>query len=76
MFHIDLIPARWYNNIFSNTQEELAITICSRKLAPDDDKLVYEHQIGTNFDILNEIRHTQLFTETGKQNLSRKAKYN
>ncbi|CAB5186867.1 unnamed protein product [Rhizophagus irregularis] len=29
-----------------------------------------------NFDILNEIRHMQLFSETVKQNLSHKAKYN
>ncbi|CAB4390070.1 unnamed protein product [Rhizophagus irregularis] len=27
MFHIGLIPARWYNDIFSSTQEELAIAI-------------------------------------------------
>ncbi|PKC02002.1 hypothetical protein RhiirA5_381296, partial [Rhizophagus irregularis] len=76
MFHIGLIPARWYNDIFSSTQEELAIAICSKKNAPDDDKLVYEHQIRVNFDILNEIRHMQLFSETVKQNLSHKAKYN
>ncbi|CAB4490355.1 unnamed protein product [Rhizophagus irregularis] len=53
---------------------------CNRNLqqknAPDDDKLVYEHQIRVNFDILNEIRHMQLFSETVKQNLSHKAKYN
>ncbi|CAG8675883.1 14424_t:CDS:2 [Rhizophagus irregularis] len=58
------------------TQEELAVTVCGKKYASDDGKLVYEHQVLTNFDILNEIRHTQLFSETVKQNLSRKAKYN
>ncbi|CAB5360448.1 unnamed protein product [Rhizophagus irregularis] len=76
MFHIGLIPARWYSDVFSSTQEELAVTVCGKKYASDDGKLVYEHQVLTNFDILNEIRHTQLFSETVKQNLSRKAKYN
>ena len=76
MFHIGLIPSRWYSDIFSSTQEELAITVCGKKYASDDGKIVHEHQIRTNFDVLNEIRHTQLFSETVKQNLSRKAKYN
>ncbi|CAB5370180.1 unnamed protein product [Rhizophagus irregularis] len=49
---------------------------CSKKNVPDDDKLVYEHQIRVNFDILNEICHMQLFSETVKQNLSHKTKYN
>src|SRR6266498_3861545 len=29
-----------------------------------------------NFDMLNEIRHTQVFLETVKQNLTRQVKYN
>ncbi|CAB4446667.1 unnamed protein product [Rhizophagus irregularis] len=69
MFHIGLIPARWYSDVFSSTQEELAVTVCGKKYASDD-------QVLMNFDILNEIRHTQLFSETVKQNLYRKAKYN
>ena len=60
----------------SNPQEEFAITICSSKSASDDNKIAYEHQIRTNFDVLNEICHTQLFSETVRQNLSRQAKYN
>jgi hypothetical protein len=76
MFHIGLIPSRWYNNMFSSFQEEFAITICGKKCESDGSKLIYEHQIRTNFDVLNEIRHTQLFSETVKQNLSHKAKYN
>jgi hypothetical protein len=76
MFHIGLISARRYNDIFSSTQEELAIAICSKKNASDDDKLVYEHRLKVNFDMTNEICHMQLFSEIVKQNLSRKAKYN
>jgi hypothetical protein len=60
----------------SNPQKELAITICSNKSALGGDKSAYEHQIMTNFDVLNEIRHTQLFSETVNQSLSRQAKYN
>src|SRR2546423_8921711 len=69
MFHISLIPCRWYNNMTSNTQEELAVAICSKKSALGRE-FTYEHQIRANFDILSEIRHTQLFSETVKQNLS------
>lgn len=76
MFHIGLIPSRWYNDMTSNPQQELAITICSNKSESVGDKIANEHQIMTNFDVLNEIRHTQLFSETVRQNLSRQAKYN
>ena len=73
MFHVGLIPTRWYNEITLDPQEEAAITVCSKKY---DNEPVYEHQIRTNFDALNKIRHVQVFSETVKQNLSHKAKYN
>ena len=50
--------------------------ICSNNNASDNGKPVYEYQIRTNFDVLNEIYHTWLFLKTIKQNLSHKAKYN
>src|ERR1044071_7827332 len=59
-----------------NSQEEIAITICSIKNVSNNDEFIYEHQIETNFDTLNKICHTQAFLETVKQNLSYKAKYN
>jgi hypothetical protein len=71
MFHIGLIPDRWYNEKFPNFQEEPAITICSEKNEP-----MHEHQIRPDFSLLHEIRHTQAFSETVKQNLSHRAKYN
>jgi hypothetical protein len=37
---------------------------------------MYEHQIRPDFSLLHEIRHTQAFSETVKQNVSRQAKYN
>lgn len=37
---------------------------------------MYEHPIEPNFDTLNEIRNIQMFSETVKQNLSHKVKYN
>src|SRR5277367_5618593 len=73
MFHVGLIPTRWYHEILSSSQEEPAITICSDICR---DKPVYEHQIRTNFNLLNEIHHMHLFLETVMQNLSHKAKYN
>ncbi|RHZ51071.1 hypothetical protein Glove_485g33 [Diversispora epigaea] len=76
MFHIGLIPSRWYNDVTFDPRKELAITICSEKTRPNDDKNVYEHQVRTNFDLLNKIRHTHLFSETVRANLSHKAKYN
>ncbi|RHZ87503.1 hypothetical protein Glove_34g33 [Diversispora epigaea] len=76
MFHIDLIPFRWYNDVTFDPRKELAITICSEKTRSNDDKNVYEHQVRTNFDLLNKIRHTHLFSETVRVNLSHKAKYN
>ncbi|RHZ85076.1 hypothetical protein Glove_71g119 [Diversispora epigaea] len=75
MFHIGLIPSRWYNDVTFNPQKEFAITIRSKE-SETDDKSIYEHQIRTNFDILNEFRNTQLFSETVRANLSHKAKYN
>ncbi|RIA79304.1 hypothetical protein C1645_794590 [Glomus cerebriforme] len=71
MFHIRLIPDRWYNERFSNFQEEPAITICSEKNKP-----MYEYQIRLDFSLLHEIHHTQAFSEIVKQNLSNQAKYN
>ena len=56
-----------------NPQEEAAITVYGKK---DGSKFVYEHKIRTNFDTLNEIHNTQVFSETVKQNLSRQVKYN
>lgn len=76
MFHISLIPSRWYNEIAYEPQKEYAITVCNKKSASDEDEVVYEHQIEMNFDMLNEIRHTQVFSETVKQNLTRQVKYN
>jgi len=73
MFHIGLIPARWYNEITLDPQEEAAIAICSKKY---NGEFKYEHQIQTNFDGLNKIRCVQVFSESVKQNLSHKAKYN
>ncbi|CAG8736693.1 16362_t:CDS:1, partial [Racocetra fulgida] len=55
--------------------EEVAITICSNQQTSDNE-LVYEHKIVTNFNMLNEIRHTHILSETIRQNLSSKAKYN
>jgi len=71
MFHIGLIPDRWYNEKFPDFQEEPAIKILSEKNNP-----IYEHQIRPDFSLLHEIRHTQAFSETVKQNLSHQAKYN
>ena len=77
MFHVGLIPARWYNNeTINDPQKEVAITIFSQKLSSDDAEPVYEHQIEPNFDTLNEIRNLQIFSETVRQNLSHKVKYN
>ena len=78
MFHIGLIPARWYNSnaMIFDPQKEAAITICGNKNVSNSDEFIYEHQIETNFDTLNKIRHIQVFSETVKQNLSHKAKYN
>ncbi|CAB5193477.1 unnamed protein product [Rhizophagus irregularis] len=73
MFHIGLIPDRWYNEKFPDFQEEPAIAIYSEKNTVNP---TYEHQIRTDFSLLHEIRHTQAFSETAKQNLSHKAKYN
>ncbi|CAB5373819.1 unnamed protein product [Rhizophagus irregularis] len=73
MFHIGLIPDRWYNEKFPNFQEEPEIAIYSEKNTVNP---TYEHQIRTDFSLLHEIRHTQAFSETAKQNLSHKAKYN
>ena len=50
---------------FLYSQEEIAITMCE-KHASDDGKLVYEHQIMPDFNILNEIRHMQVFSASGK----------
>ena len=72
MFHIGLIPDRWYNEKFSDVQEEPTITICSKK---NTTKSMDEHQIRLDFSLLYEIRHIQAFLETVKQNLSRQAKY-
>ena len=53
--------------------EEAAITVCNKK---DGSKSIYEHKIKIDFDMLNEIRNIQVFSETVKQNLSRQVKYN
>src|SRR3954452_12031183 len=71
MFHIGLISDRWYNEKFSDFQEEPAITVCNEKNKP-----MHKHQIRPDFSLLHEIRHTQAFSETVKQNLSHQAKYN
>ena len=61
MFHIGLIPDRWYNEKFPDFQEEPAITICSEKNKP-----IHEHQIRLDFSLLHEIRYTQAFSEIVK----------
>ncbi|PKK60259.1 hypothetical protein RhiirC2_856939 [Rhizophagus irregularis] len=63
MFHIGLIPDRWYNEKFFDFQEESAIAIYSEKNT-------------VNPTLLHKIHHIQAFSETAKQNLSHKAKYN
>lgn len=75
MFHVGLIPNRWYIDITYDPQKEAAITVCNKNLASDGSDVIYEHQIETNFDRLNEIRHTQVFSETVKKNLSHQVKY-
>ncbi|CAG8709407.1 8951_t:CDS:2 [Gigaspora margarita] len=55
--------------------KEVTITICSNQQASNNE-FIFEHQIATNFDILNEIRYTHKLSETVKQNLSYKTKYN
>ena len=75
MFHIGLIPDRWYNEKALNYQKEPAVTIC-RKRATNCVDPVYEHQIAPDFNLLHDIRHTQAFLENAKQNLSHQAKYN
>ncbi|CAG8650134.1 12173_t:CDS:2 [Funneliformis mosseae] len=37
---------------------------------------MYEHQVRPDFSLLHEIRYTQAFLKTVKQNLSHQAKYN
>ena len=37
---------------------------------------MHKHQIRLDFSLLHEIRHTQAFSETVKQNLFHRAKYN
>ncbi|CAG8773889.1 2848_t:CDS:2, partial [Racocetra fulgida] len=54
---------------------EVAITICSSREASRNE-IVYKHRVVTNFDILNEIQHTQPLSETIRQNLAYKTKYN
>ena len=75
MFHIGLIPDRWYNEKALNYQKEPAVTIC-RKHATNCVDPMYEHQIASDFNLLHDIRHTQAFSENAKQNLSHQAKYN
>ncbi|CAG8794855.1 22191_t:CDS:1, partial [Gigaspora margarita] len=41
-----------------------------------NNEFIFEHQIATNFDMLNEIRHTYKLSETIRQNLSHKTKCN
>ncbi|CAG8756803.1 2625_t:CDS:2, partial [Gigaspora rosea] len=55
--------------------KEVAITVCSNQQASNNE-FIFEHQIATNFDMLNEIRHTHKLSETVRQNLSRKTKNN
>ncbi|RGB36082.1 hypothetical protein C1646_667222 [Rhizophagus diaphanus] len=67
MFHIGLILARWYNSEMTNDpQKEAAITIFSKKSSSNDREFVCKHPIEPNFDILNEIRNVQMFSETVK----------
>jgi len=42
----------------------------------NSDEFIYKYQIETNFNTLNKIYHIQIFSETVKQNLSHKTKYN
>ncbi len=59
-----------------DSQKEAAITIGGNKNVSNSNEFIYKHQIETNFDTLNKIYHIQVFSETVKQNLSHKAKYN
>ncbi|CAG8597395.1 9900_t:CDS:2 [Cetraspora pellucida] len=43
---------------------------------PNNNISIYEHQINSGFNFLNKIHHTQIFSETVKQNLSCQIKYN
>jgi hypothetical protein len=67
LFYIGLILARWYNETVCDPQEEAVITVYSKK---GNGKFIYKHKIETNFDMLNEICNTQIFSETVKRNLS------
>ncbi|PKK62351.1 hypothetical protein RhiirC2_790510 [Rhizophagus irregularis] len=62
--------------MINDPQKEAAITIFSKKSLSDNREFVYEHLIEPNFDILNEIRNVQIFSETVKFNLFYKVKYN
>lgn len=67
IFYISLIPAWWYNSkIINNPQKETAVTIFSKKSSLDNREFIYEHPIKPNFDILNEIRNVQIFSEIVK----------
>ncbi|PKC59420.1 hypothetical protein RhiirA1_469461 [Rhizophagus irregularis] len=55
--------------------QEPAIAIYSEKNTINPTG-TYKYQIRTDFSLLHEIRHTQAFLKTAKQNLSFKAKYN
>ncbi|PKY59220.1 hypothetical protein RhiirA4_481795 [Rhizophagus irregularis] len=73
MFYVSLIPNRWYIDITYESQKEAAIIVCNN--VSGDSEVVYEHQIEMNFNMLNEIRYTQVFSETVKKNLSNQVKY-
>jgi len=75
MFHIGLIPPRWYNEMTLDPQQEVAITVHNKKHILDNE-FAHKHKIDTNFDGLNKIRYTQEFSETVKKKLSHKVKYN
>ena len=65
MFHIGLIPNRWYNEKALNYQKEPAVTIC-RKRITNCVNPVFEHQIAPDFNLLHDICYTQAFSENAK----------
>ncbi|CAB5362544.1 unnamed protein product [Rhizophagus irregularis] len=66
----------WHVSTIEQNKEHFVVVYGNANhLCTCDSKVVYKHQIETNFNMLNEIRHTQVFSETVKKNLSNQVKY-
>ncbi|CAG8546107.1 24590_t:CDS:2 [Racocetra persica] len=63
-------------NMDIDTDNKAAIIIISKKHLLNDSISIYEYQIETNYSLLDEIRYTQVISETVKRNLTYKVKYN